>query len=190
MKILHTGDLHIGKSVNGFSLLEDQKFILEQIFEEAVQHKVDGVILAGDLYDRSVPSAEAVLLLDDFLTKLVKKNIKVYAIAGNHDSPERIKFANHILYNMGLVIESTLESGLKKIELDDEFGKLNIFMLPYARFAYLSDFCEKQYDIKINNYDEGIKCIIDRTEIYVQQRNILITHYFVTDNGRITNYDG
>lgn len=190
MKFLHTGDLHIGKSLNNFSLIKDQEYILQRIVELAKEQKVDGVILAGDLYDRSVPPAEAVSLFSDFVTKLVDENIEIFAISGNHDSPERIGFAGGILQKKGFYIEGQLDSGLVKIEKQDEFGKLNIYMLPFVREAILKEFCKNNYGKEVRGTEDAIKTIIAHANIDTSERNILIAHYFVTSGGAFKTVDG
>ncbi len=190
MRLLHTGDLHIGKNLSEFSLLEDQRFCLEQIVSAAKEYKVDGVIIAGDLYDRSVPPAEAVSLVDEFVTSLIDSGIAIYCISGNHDSPERIGFANAILEKKGFYIDSQLGQSLKKIEYDDDYGRINIYMLPFLREPLMRDYCKRTFDTEIANYEEGIKCILSHENIDKSERNILITHYFVTDSGKIVDFDG
>ncbi len=190
MRLLHTGDLHIGKNLSEFSLLEDQRFCLEQIVSAAKEYKVDGVIIAGDLYDRSVPPAEAVSLVDEFVTSLIDSGIAIYCISGNHDSPERIGFANAILEKRGFYIDSQLGQSLKKIEYDDNYGRINIYMLPFLREPLMRDYCKRTFDTEIANYEEGIKCILSHENIDKSERNILITHYFVTDSGKIVDFDG
>ena len=190
MRLLHTGDLHIGKNLSEFSLLADQRFCLEQIVSAAKEYKVDGVIIAGDLYDRSVPPAEAVSLVDEFVTSLIDSGIAIYCISGNHDSPERIGFANAILEKKGFYIDSQLGQSLKKIEYDDNYGRINIYMLPFLREPLMRDYCKRTFDTEIANYEEGIKCILSHENIDKSERNILITHYFVTDSGKIVDFDG
>ena len=190
MRLLHTGDLHIGKNLSEFSLLEDQRFCLEQIVSAAKEYKVDGVIIAGDLYDRSVPPAEAVSLVDEFVTSLIDNGIAIYCISGNHDSPERIGFANAILEKKGFYIDSQLGQSLKKIEYDDNYGRINIYMLPFLREPLMRDYCKRTFDKEIANYEEGIRCILSHENIDKSERNVLITHYFVTDSGKIEDFDG
>lgn len=190
MRLIHTGDLHIGKNLSEFSLLEDQRFCLEQIISAAKEYDVDGVIIAGDLYDRSVPPAEAVSLVDEFVTNLIDNDIAIYCISGNHDSPERIGFAGAILEKRGFYIDSQLGQSLKKIEYDDEYGRINIYMLPFLREPLMRDYCKKTFDTDVSDYEEGIKCILSHEKIDKSQRNVLITHYFVTDSGKIVDFDG
>ena len=124
MKFLHTGDLHIGKIVNDFSMLEDQRHILEQIYQFALREQVDAVIVAGDVYDRAIPPAEAVLLFNDFLTKLEQAKIPVLMISGNHDSPERVSFAARILENQHIYISGICDRPLKRVYFQDEYGEV------------------------------------------------------------------
>ena len=122
MKFLHTADLHIGKKIYEQSLLEDQAYILDRIYETALAEQVEAVVIAGDIYDRAIPSAEAVALLDEFLTKLIEKRIPVIAVSGNHDSPERVSFAGRILEKQGLHITGSTGETLKTVILEDSCG--------------------------------------------------------------------
>lgn len=180
MKLLHLADLHIGKVINEFSMLEDQKYILHQAAELAAEEKTDGVILAGDIYDRSVPTAEAVSVLNKFLEKLADLGQKIFVISGNHDSPERIGFAGSILARGGLYMEGSFLPELKKVELTDAFGPVNIYFLPFARAGAMQ---------KVLGLEAGtdltacIRRVIENTKINPAERNVLITHHFVTGNG-------
>lgn len=181
MKLLHLADLHIGKVINEFSMLEDQKYILNQVVSVARDEKTEGVILAGDIYDRSVPTAEAVLALDDFLRQLVKLGQKVFVISGNHDSPERIGFVGEILEKGGLYMEGGFFVTLKRVSLWDEYGRVNLYFMPFSRVAAMQ---------KVLGMDAGctmtdcIRQVIENTKINSSERNILITHHFVTGGGR------
>lgn len=171
MKIVHTGDLHIGKYVHDISMLEDQSYILDQIFEIAVRESADVLLIAGDVYDRSVPTAEAVTLLDGFLTKVLGKGIQVIMISGNHDSPERVAFASRILEKEGLHITGPYKQSVKKITLEDPFGKAAFFCVPYCKPGTLG----------VVNCQEAVMKMLETAEKDPEQRNILLTHYFVTD---------
>ena len=133
MKILHTSDLHIGKTVNGFNMQEDQKYVLTQMVEIVKQQDVQAIIIAGDVYDRSIPPTDAVNILDDFLTNLINADIKVIMISGNHDSPERVGFVDKILEKQGLYIGSTINEKLKTIKFKDDYGEVNFVLLPFRR---------------------------------------------------------
>ena len=177
MKFLHTGDLHIGKKIFETSLMEDQQVMLQQIFDIAIEEQVDAVIIAGDVYDRSVPATEAVELLDEFLTKLVARKVPVVLISGNHDSPERVGFANKILEQQGLFIAGTYEGKLRQVELTDEFGKVCVVCLPFVKPAVVEG----------HNSAEAVKTLLEKEDIDFEdgRRSVLVTHYFVTgENGQ------
>lgn len=173
MKILHTGDLHIGKYVHDFSMLEDQAYILEQILEIAVREQVEVMLIAGDVYDRSVPTAEAVGLLDSFLTKTLARGIRVIMISGNHDSPQRLGFAGRILEKQGLHIAGTYEGEAKKVTLKDTYGEVTFLCIPYCRPEALG----------ASSCEEAVAEILAKEKIDSEKRNVLVTHYFVTDGG-------
>ena len=133
MKFIHLGDLHIGKRVNDFSMIKDQEYILNQIIEIALNKKVDAILIAGDVYDKAIPSAEAVTLFDSFLTELVNNNIKVYMISGNHDSAERLAFAGDLIRHTGVYVSPVFNGSVMKEEYIDEYGEVNIYMLPFIK---------------------------------------------------------
>ena len=174
MKLLHTGDLHIGKYVHEFSMLEDQRHILSQIAGVAVRESVDALLITGDVYDRAVPTAEAVTILDEFLTGLLKQGILIFAISGNHDSPERVGFASRILEKQGLYITGMYEDGGKKVTLNDAFGKVSFFSLPYCKPGVQG--CA--------DCQEMLERMVKTMQVDTAERNVLLTHYFVTDGGR------
>lgn len=180
MKILHLADLHIGKIIFEQSLLEDQEYMLNKIIEKIKAENIDAILIAGDVYDRSIPQADAIDLLDRFLNILIKElKKKVFIIAGNHDSKERLGFGNKIFENEGLFISSKYEGKIKKVELQDEYGKLNIYMLPFIKPIEV----KKYFDDETLSYDETIKKIIEKEDIDESQRNIILTHQFVTSIG-------
>lgn len=175
MKFLHTGDLHIGKMVNGFSMLEDQKFILEQIKAAALSEKADVVVIAGDIYDRAIPPAEAVELLDNFLTELLEKEIPVIMVSGNHDSGERVAFADRILEKQGLYIAGGSEGGVKQVTMEDEYGKVIFTCLPFVKPAAAG---AQNSAGAVEKILSGIPMVLD-----MQTRQVLVTHFFVTGEG-------
>lgn len=203
MKFLHTGDLHIGKVVNDFSMLEDQGYILKQIRELAVREKADALVIAGDIYDRAIPPADAVVLLDDFLTDMVKTGIPVLMVSGNHDSPERVGFAGAILEGQGLHIAGIYEDRLKEVTLKDKYGKVTFVLMPYVKPAAAgAKNCGEAVE-KMLYGQEAAKCMrcaeaaenVEHTETVKSagsagnrkcgaDRRVLVTHYFVTDHGR------
>ena len=133
MRFLHIADLHIGKIVNDFSMLEDQRYILKQILEIMETEQADGVLVAGDIYDKTVPPAEAVQLLDDFLTNIAGRKIPVFLISGNHDSAERISFGAKLFAKSGVHFASGYQGKTEVVTLEDDYGKVNIYLLPFVR---------------------------------------------------------
>lgn len=178
MKFLHLADLHLGKILQEQSLIEDQEYMLNQIIEIIEKENIDAVLISGDVYDRSVPPAEAVNLLDCFLKTLIKEiKIKVFMIAGNHDSKDRLAFGSKIFEDEGLYIESKYNGDLRKVELQDEYGKLYIYMLPFVKPIEVKQFFEDDLE---NNYNVAINKIISEEKINVKERNIILVHQFVT----------
>lgn len=175
MRFLHISDLHIGKYVNGFSMLKDQEHILNQIVQIAKNTKADAVLIAGDIYDKSVPSAEAVMLLDNFLCDL-SACAHVFVISGNHDSPERLNFGSRIMDKCNLHIVSVYNGLVPYVTLSDEFGPIRIRMLPFVRPYQVRQF---HPDAEIDSYESAIKTALMNVCIDPFQRNILITHQFI-----------
>ncbi len=172
MKFLHTSDLHIGKKIFETSLLEEQRHMLKQIFDIAVEEAVEALVIAGDIYDRSVPATEAVTLLDEFLTWFSEQKIPVIMISGNHDSPERVGFADRILEKQGIFIAGNYEGRLRRVELEDEFGKVVFVCLPFVKPAVVDG----------ADCAESVGKILGKEEIDFMDGNryVLVTHYFVT----------
>lgn len=178
MKILHLADLHFGKILQEQSLIEDQEYILKEIINIIKEKEIKALLISGDIYDRSVPPTEAVNLLDNFLKILIKDlKIKVFIISGNHDSKDRLGFENKIFEDEGLYIESKYNGRLKKVKLEDEYGPLNIYMLPFIKPVEVKKFFEDDLE---NNYDLAINKIIEKEEIDKSERNIIMVHQFVT----------
>lgn len=178
MKFLHIADLHIGKVVNDFSMLEDQRFILEQISGMAEANKVDAVVIAGDIYDRAIPPGEAVTLLDHFLNTLTKLDIQVIMISGNHDSPERISFGENLFRRQGVHIAGTWKEKLTTAVLEKEGCVTEFVLLPFVKPAQLG----------ARTCGEAVECILDRywqeEDKNKQKNRVLVTHFFVTDGGK------
>ncbi|MEE1321774.1 MAG: exonuclease SbcCD subunit D [Acutalibacteraceae bacterium] len=181
MKFVHLSDLHLGKRVNEFSMLEEQEYILTKIINAIDDEKVDGVIIAGDVYDKSVPSAEAVELFDDFLVRLAKRNLKVFIISGNHDSAERIAFGGRLMDKSGIYLSPVFSGKVEPITFNDDYGTINIYMLPFVKPSHVRRFYP---DNEIESYTDAIKIVIDNMDIDTSERNILITHQFVTGASR------
>lgn len=177
MKFIHLSDLHLGKRVNGFSMLEDQKYILTEIINIIDSEKPNAVLIAGDVYDKSVPSAEAVEMLDEFLVCLAKRNLQVFIISGNHDSPERLAFGSRLIDVSGIHISPVYNGEIKPISLHDEYGIVNIYMLPFIKPVNVRRYFP---DDEIVNYTDAMRIVINQMNIDTSNRNILITHQFVT----------
>ncbi len=177
MRFFHLSDLHIGKRVNDFSMIEDQRYILGKILAEIDIYKPDAVLIAGDVYDKTVPTAEAVKVLDEFLYELVKRKLVVIMISGNHDSPERLAFGANIMKNQNVYISPVFDNNLQPIMLTDEFGEIAVYMLPYIKPIHV----KKYYpDVEISTYNDAIKTVIDNIELDKSVRNIILAHQFIT----------
>lgn len=180
MKALHLADLHLGKILQEQSFLEDQKYMLKNIIKKIEEENIEIILISGDIYDRSIPTTEAVDLLDEILNTLIKQmKKKVFIISGNHDSKERLGFGNKIFEDEGLYISSKYDGKIKKVELQDEYGKFNIYMLPFVKPIEV----KKYFEDEQFGYDEMIKKIIEKEEINIKERNIILTHQFVTSRG-------
>ena len=175
MKILHLSDLHIGKIIYEQSLLEDQEYMLKQIEKIIEKEKIEAVLISGDIYDRSIPPADAVDILNKFLNTLIKTlKVKVFIISGNHDSKERLNFGSQIFENDGLYIQTTYTGKIRKVELTE---KINIYMLPFIKPIEVKQYFE---NTKIETYNDAIKQIISKEKIDKNKINILMAHQFVT----------
>lgn len=181
MKFIHLSDLHIGKRVNEFSMIEDQKYILKVILNIIDDEKPDGVLIAGDVYDKSVPSAEAVQLLDDFLCRLAERKLPTYIISGNHDSAERLSFGGRLMDMSGIHLSPVYNGKVEPFTLTDEYGKVNIYMLPFVKPVNVRRFFP---DSEIESYTDAIKIAVDSMNVDEKERNIIVTHQFVTGASR------
>ncbi|WP_042274060.1 exonuclease SbcCD subunit D [[Clostridium] dakarense] len=180
MKLFHLGDLHIGKVVNGFSMIEDQEFVLKQVKDKIKEYKPDALVLAGDIYDRSVPPAKAISLFNEFLSDvLLELKTPILAIAGNHDGADLIGFGKEIFEKTGLYIEGNFSRNIKKISLKDEYGHVNFYLVPFADYAVVRDELDNK---EIKSLNDAMKAIIHEInkEININERNILVTHAYVT----------
>lgn len=185
MKFLHISDLHIGKRVNEFSMIEDQKYILKEILRIADDELVQGIFIAGDVYDKPVPSAEAVQVFDWFLTELADREKKVFVVSGNHDSAERIAFGAQLMSVREVYVSPVYDGKVKKIALTDEYGELNVYLLPFIKPAVVRHALEKELtDHLPETYHDAVKLAVARMEIDTTKRNILLAHQFVTGAGR------
>lgn len=175
---MHLADLHIGKKVSGFSMIDEQKAVLEQIKKIASDNDVSVVMIAGDVYDKNTPSAEAVTLFDDFLTSLVKMNIKVLIISGNHDSIERLSFASALMESSNVYISKQFNGDLKKVTFEDDYGNINFYLLPFIRPIDVKNAYE---NTDIQDYNDAVKKIISKNPIDTLQRNVILSHQFITN---------
>ena len=177
MKLIHLSDLHIGKRVNEVSMIEDQEYILLQILQMIDEEKADAVLIAGDVYDKTIPSAEAVTLFDDFLCRLAKRRIPVLIISGNHDSPERLAFGNRLLELGGIHISPVYDGNIRPVTLTDAHGQVNFWLLPFVKPAHVKRFCP---DEGIESYTDAVRVALKKMDIDEGARNVLLTHQFVT----------
>lgn len=184
MKLFHLSDLHIGKRVNEFSMLEDQKYILGQILKAAKEYQPDGIILAGDIYDKPVPAAEAVQVFDDFLTSLNERKIPVFMISGNHDSPERVSYGGRLMKKSSIYVAPVYEGKTEKVEMEDAYGKVYIHLLPFVkpavvRHAFERGEFEKEAEA-VCDYQSAVKMAVSHMAVDAEARNVLVAHQFVT----------
>ena len=177
MKLIHLSDLHLGKRVNEFSMLEDQAYILEQILTIIDAEQPQAVLVAGDIYDKAVPAAEAVQLFDDFLCRLSGRSLQVFAISGNHDSAERIAFGGRLMDGSGIHLSPVYDGTVEPISLTDEWGAVDVYLLPFVKPAHVRRFFP---EASIESYTDAMAVAISAMEIKEDRRNILLTHQFVT----------
>ena len=177
MKLIHLSDLHIGKRVNEVSMAEDQEYILLQILQIIDEEKTDAVLIAGDVYDKSIPSAEAVTLFDDFLCRLAKRKIPALIISGNHDSPERLAFAGRLLEASNIHISPVYDGKIRSVTLADEYGEVVFWLLPFLKPIHVKRFYP---DSSIESYTDALRVALENTDIDHIRRNVLLTHQFVT----------
>lgn len=180
MKLMHLSDLHLGKLVLEQSMIDDQKYILNQIIDIVKKEKVDIVLIAGDVYDKSIPTIEAVNLFSNFLTKLYKLKVLVFVISGNHDSKDRLSFGNELFVDNGIYIEGIFNGNLRCETINDKDGKLNIYMLPFIKPVEIKRFYPDEI---IDTYEDAIKCILKHSSINKNESNIIMVHQFVTSLG-------
>lgn len=186
MKLLHLSDLHLGKRVNEFSMLEDQEYILNKILAVADAEQPDAVLIAGDVYDKSVPSAEAMQLFERFLYGLVRRKLQVFVISGNHDAPERLSFASRLIDASGVHLSPVYASAVEPITLTDAYGDVAIYMLPFLKPAHVRRFFP---EAEIASYTDALRTAVGAMGIDPRRRNVLVTHQFVTGAARSDSED-
>ena len=170
MRIAHTGDLHIGKRLHEVSLLEDQKSMLENILNILQEKKVELLVIAGDIYDKPTPSGEAVKVFDEFISQLAKREIKLVAISGNHDSMERISYGSRVMCSQGIYFQENFSGKANKLVFQDDLGELNIYMVPFIKPVFVGK----------DSYEASFEHILKESEVDYSKRNILVAHQFVT----------
>lgn len=175
MRLLHLSDLHLGKCVLEAPFLEDQRHILKAALTAAIGHSVDAVMIAGDIYDRSVPPADAVGVLDDFICGLSERGIPVLAVSGNHDSPERLEFGSRLFSGRGVHIAGSYNGTLRRVTLDDEYGRVNFYLLPFLKPAAVRAF----FDEEIGSTEAAVRAALKGVPADQNDRNVLIAHQFV-----------
>lgn len=181
MKFVHLSDLHLGKRVNEFSMIEDQRYILKEILTIIGDVKPDGVLIAGDVYDRSIPSEDAMQLWDSFLVRLSELKIPVYAISGNHDSA--IRFSDHgaLVESMGIYLCPEYDGKARCITVEDAHGPLNIYMLPFIKPATVRSFFP---EAQIEDYTDACRVAVEQMNVNPKERNILIAHQMIIGSTR------
>ena len=177
MRFMHLADLHLGKRLNEFSLIEDQKYILDKILQIAVDEHVDAVVIAGDVYDKSVPSAESVELFDSFLTSLSSSGISVLVISGNHDSPERMAFGGRLMSVSGVYMSPVYNGVVGPVVLKDCHGEVNFWLLPFLKPSTVRRFFDDEH---IVTYDDAVRTAVNKMDIDLSERNVIVSHQFVT----------
>ena len=177
MKLIHLSDLHLGKRVNEVSMIDDQAYILQQILSIIREEKAEAVLLSGDIYDKSMPSAEAVTLFDEFLNRLAQLQVQVFVISGNHDSPERLAFGNRLMEGAGIHISPVYNGAIEPIVLSDSHGPVHFWLLPFIKPAHV-----KRYypDEGIESYTDACRVAVEKMGVDATERNVLLTHQFVT----------
>lgn len=181
MKYIHLSDLHLGKRVNEYSMLEDQEYILKEILQITEEERPDGVLIAGDIYDKSMPGTEAVQLFDDFLYQLSRKELQVFVISGNHDSPERIAFGARLMNRSGIYLSPVYDGTVSSVTMEDIYGKVHVYMLPFLKPSHVRRFYPES---EISTYTDAVRTALSQISLECSERNILLTHQFVTGASR------
>lgn len=179
---MHLADLHLGKRVNGFSQVEDQEYILNRILEILEEEQPDGLLIAGDVYDKTIPPAEAVRRMDDFLTAVAEKHVPVFLISGNHDSAERVAFGHQLMQGSGIWISPVYDGTIRHHTLEDRWGEVNIYLIPFLRPSVVRSFFP---DVEIEDYTDALRTIIEDLQVDTSRRNVVLAHQFVTAAGAL-----
>lgn len=179
---MHLADLHLGKRVNGFSMMEDQEYILNRILEIMEEEQPDGLLIAGDVYDKTIPPAEAVRRMNDFLTAVAAKHVPVFLISGNHDSAERVAFGHQLMQGSGIWISPVYDGTIRHHTLEDRWGEVNIYLIPFLRPSVVRSFFP---DVEIEDYTDALRTIIEDLQVDTSRRNVVLAHQFVTAAGAL-----
>ena len=179
MKLLHLGDLHLGRSLGEFDLIRDQEYILDQVLDIIKSREIDAVLIAGDVYDKAIPSEGAVNLLDEFIKKLSDAKVQTYIISGNHDSDDRLNFGSSLFEDKGIYISSRFDGKMRKYVASDKEGEVNIYLLPFVKASQVKHFYP---DAGIETYEDAVRVIIENSEVDYSSRSILVAHQFVAGN--------
>ena len=181
MKLIHLSDLHLGKRLNEFSLGEDQEYILNQILQIVEAEQPDAVVIAGDVYDKAIPSVEAVSLFDEFLVRLAGLHIHIFVISGNHDSPERIAFGSRLLEETGIHLSPVYGGSVESVTLEDAFGPVDFYLLPFVKPIHVRRFFPED---PTDTYTQALSTAVGHMNLDEHRRNVLVTHQFVTGASR------
>lgn len=176
MRFLHLGDLHLGKSLGDFDLIGDQKYILDQMLAVIRERTVDAVLIAGDVYDKAIPSEAATNLLDYFLCRLAEAGVKTFLISGNHDSDDRLNYRSRLFQDNQIFISSVFRGKLEKYTVEDEQGEVDVYLLPFVKASQVRHYFP---DAKIDSYDDAVRVIIEHAHLDRQKRNVIVAHQFV-----------
>lgn len=176
MRFLHISDLHIGKRIYNIDLIEDQQHLLDQICGMAQEHACDAVLLAGDVYDKAQPSAQAIAMVDAFLSGLSALGIPVYVISGNHDNPAQISYCASILRQGNIFVCEQFDGRLQKFTVQDDYGPVDIFLLPFIRPTHVRRFFPQE---NIRDYQDAVRVVLEHADICQQHRSILVAHQFI-----------
>lgn len=176
MRFLHLGDLHLGKSMGDFDLIGDQKYILDQMLAVIRERTVDAVLIAGDVYDKAIPSEAATNLLDYFLCRLAETGAKTFLISGNHDSDDRLNYGSRLFQDNQIFISSVFRGELENYTVEDEQGEVDVYLLPFVKASQVRHYFP---DAKIDSYDDAVRVIIEHAHLNRQKRNVIVAHQFV-----------
>ena len=177
MRLLHLGDLHLGKSLGDFDLIEDQKYILDQILAVIRDRSVDAVLIAGDVYDKAIPSEAATNLLDYFLCRLSETGVKTFMISGNHDSDDRLNYGSQLFQTSQIYIASVYMGILARYTVEDQVGEVDVYLLPFVKASQVRHYFP---DAKIDSYDDAVHVILAQAGVDLNRRNVIVAHQFVT----------